>query len=204
MFWRLPFRREVVFNSKHHPYWQNPPIIKILPAIPHVTFLLKIISHPSKSFFFFTWYHMGGHCPVLAVVWRINTTHWGSGLNFQNSVWSIKSGADNVQNNLCSFCTIRSVWRDKILWLDWMKWREGATHTYCTHTILLLSRLHNRLCGWERLQHRSYYADQEKTETEKKSFLSIEIWIHLYIPGEKKNLQWRSALWNQGSADKYY
>lgn len=54
MFWRLSFRREVIFNSKHHPYWQNPPIIKILPATPHATFLLRMITViPQNPFFLY-------------------------------------------------------------------------------------------------------------------------------------------------------
>lgn len=110
------FRREFIISNSEissptddkqgAPSWQNSLITKILPATPYH---LRIISlknyHPyhSKSFFFLTLHQMGGCCSVLAMVWSPSAINWSFGLNFQNSVLSILSGADNVQNNFCFF-----------------------------------------------------------------------------------------------------
>lgn len=94
--------------------WQNS-LLK-LSATPYH---LRIISpknydpYHSKSFFFLTLHQMGGCCSVLAMGWSPSAINWFFDLNFQNSILSILSGADSVQDNFCFFVCLFCFAQDK-------------------------------------------------------------------------------------------
>lgn len=145
MFWRLPFRREVIFNSKHHPYWQNPPIIKILPATPHVTFLLTTITViPQNPFFLYIAPH--GRALPSAGCGSENQYHtlelWLAfpefSLVYKVRCWQrTKQSLFFLHNPKCAKRLNTMTWSNKV--------EEECYRTHSKHIIILLSSLRGRL-----------------------------------------------------------